>query len=138
MSETVETLEEAPRPTPYDRLGGSATIIAIANRFYDLMEQDPAYADLRAMHGRDLAPMREGLAGFLIGWCGGPRDWFAQGKCMFSLHRPLAITRETTQQWIDAMRRAINEVVVDDPQIAQVMAGVLEEMALGMVPAEPA
>jgi len=132
VDDSVENPVETPR-TPYDRLGGSATIRAIANRFYDLMEADPAYAELRAMHAPDLAPMREGLAGFMIGWAGGPRDWFAQGKCMFSLHRPMPITQTTAQQWVDAMRRAIGDVVVDDPQMVAAMSGVLEEMALGMV-----
>ncbi len=143
QDQTAEATEapavEAPkRPTPYDRLGGSETLIAIANRFYDLMESDPAYAALRAMHAKDLQPMRDGLAGFLIGWSGGPRDWFAQGKCMFSLHRPLAITQKTTQQWIDAMRIAIHDVVKDDAEMAKAMSGVLEEIALSMLPLEVA
>lgn len=137
MDESVEKTEDSPR-TPYDRLGGSATIRAIANRFYDLMDADPAYADLRAMHAPDLGPMREGLAGFLIGWSGGPRDWFAQGKCMFSMHRPMPITQATAGQWADAMRRAIGEVVAHDPEMVGAMAGVLEEIALSMVPVEPA
>ena len=135
VDDSVENPVGTPR-TPYDRLGGSATIRAIACRFYDLMDADPAYAELRAMHAPDLDPMREGLAGFLIGWSGGPRDWFDQGKCMFSLHRPMPITQTTAQQWADAMRIAIGEVVAHDPEMVGAMAGVLEEIALSMVPVE--
>ena len=136
VEDSVENPVKTPAKaggTPYDRLGGSATIRAITHRFYDLMDADPAYAELRAMHAPDLAPMREGLAGFLIGWSGGPRDWFAQGKCMVSLHRPMGITAITAAQWTHAMRRAITEVVVDDPEMVAAMSGVLEEMAMGMV-----
>ncbi|RVU05001.1 globin [Novosphingobium umbonatum] len=127
--------ETATKPvTPFQRLGGAETFHAIADRFYALMDADPAYADLRAMHGEDLAPMKASLAGFLIGWSGGPRDWFGQGKCMMSLHRPLPIAANTAKQWADAMRRAIGDVAPSDTEMAQALAGVLEEIALSMVP----
>jgi hemoglobin len=124
------------KATPFDRLGGQDVIHAIANRFYDLMDSDPAYGELRAMHGPDLAPMRASLAGFLTGWAGGPRDWFAAnpGRCMMSIHRPMSISKATAAQWTDAMRRAIKDVVREDVQMANAMAGGLEEIAMGMVP----
>ena len=74
---------------------------AITERFYDLMEQDPEFAELRAIHAPDLAPMRESLPLFLAGWAGGPRDWFERnpGKCMMSMHAPFPINRQTAEQW---------------------------------------
>lgn len=136
MNDTTEQVqaEQTARKTPYERLGGREVIVAIANRFYDLMESDPAYAALRAMHGADLGPMRESLAGFLTGWSGGPRDWFASGKCMMSMHRGLPIARETADQWAAAMARAIADVAPADRVMADAMAGVLEEIAGSMVP----
>ncbi len=133
----VAPVEAAPANTPaspYDRLGGQATIAAIANRFYDLMDSDPAYAELRAMHAADLTPMRHSLAGFLSGWSGGPRDWFEAnpGRCMMSIHRPMTINDATAGQWAAAIRRAIHDTVPADTQMANAMAGVLEEIALGM------
>ena len=127
--------ETAPLPaTPFDRLGGHHVMQAIANRFYDLMDSDPAYAELRAMHAADLGPMRISLPGFLAGWAGGPRDWFEAnpGRCVMSIHKPFAIRTEVAQQWADAMRRAIHDVAPGDEVLAKAMAGVLEEMALGM------
>jgi len=128
------TTETATVPTtPYERLGGQPTLRRIVDRFYDLMDSDPAYAQLRAMHAPDLAPMRDSLTSFLSGWSGGPREWFEGGKCVMSLHRPMAITAETSGQWMDAMRRAIEETVGEaDPQIAKAMLVVLEQMATGM------
>lgn len=138
MNDTTEQVqaEETARKTPYERLGGREVILAITNRFYDLMESDPAYAQLRAMHAADLGPMRESLAGFLTGWSGGPRDWFASGKCMMSMHRGMPIARETADQWAAAMARAIADVAPADRVMADAMAGVLEEIAGSMVPVE--
>lgn len=91
--------------TPYERLGGYVTIQRIVDRFYDLMDSDRTFAELRAMHGADLAPMRASLAGFLTGWSGGPRDWFDRnpGKCMMSAHARLDIRAHEAAQWCEAM-----------------------------------
>lgn len=120
--------------SPYERLGGAETLRQITDRFYDLMEADPAYAELRAMHASDLAPMRESLPGFLSGWSGGPRDWFEAhpGKCMMSMHKPFPISRETARQWADCMARAIADVAPQDREIAKGLSEVLGQMARGM------
>ena len=60
--------------TPFDSLGGHETFRAICERFYELMDSDPAYAELRAMHAADLAPMRSLLALLLAAWAVGLRD----------------------------------------------------------------
>lgn len=137
MATTADPTSPAPSQaaqTPFDRLGGLAVLRAITDRFYDLMETDPAYAELRAMHAADLAPMRQSLPQFLMGWCGGPRDWWDAnpGKCMMSLHGPFAITRDTAQQWAEAMTRAIADAAPADEAVAQAMTDVLTRMAQGM------
>jgi hemoglobin len=119
--------------TPYDMLGGQPTVEAIVQRFYDLVESDPAYAELHAMHKTDLGPVRESLTGFLTGWLGGPRDWFAKGGCVMSAHRPLDIGPEVTEQWIAAMKRAVIEVPVENRDLSLKMAEALGDMAKGMI-----
>ena len=59
--------------------------------------------------------MRESLAGFLDAWLGGPRDWFARrpGACMMSVHSSVPVTTETAEQWVEAMRRAVQDEGVD-------------------------
>jgi len=126
---------DAPAPaSPYDRIGGIAVLRQITERFYDLMDQDPAYRALREMHAPDLAPMRESLPNFLAGWAGGPRQWFEAnpGKCMMSMHKPFPITRETAGQWADAMTRAITDVSPPDADVAKVLTDALTQMARGM------
>ena len=138
MTTTIDTAAAATAPqqpnTPFYKLGGHDVMQAVVDRFYDLMESDPAYAELRAMHAPDLTPMRKGLTGFLTGWAGGPRDWFEAnpGRCMASVHKPFTISADVAGQWAEAMRRAITDVAPADENLAKAMAGVLEEMARGM------
>lgn len=119
---------------PFYRLGGAPVFEAICNRFYDLMEQDPAYTALREMHAPDLAPMRESLPKFLAGWAGGPRDWFEAnpGRCMMSIHKPFTMTKDTAGQWAEAMQRAIADVAPEPADMAKAMGEVLGDLARGM------
>ncbi|MCJ2187543.1 group II truncated hemoglobin [Novosphingobium beihaiensis] len=139
MTVETETKPAAANPganpnAPFYRLGGAPVFEAICNRFYDLMEQDPAYTELRAMHAPDLAPMRESLPKFLAGWAGGPRDWFEAnpGRCMMSIHKPFTMSRETAGQWAEAMQRAIADVAPEPADMAKAMGEVLGDMARGM------
>jgi hemoglobin len=98
---------------PYQRIGGAGVIRLMVDHFYDLMDSDPAYARLRAIHADDLAPMRDSLAGFLNGWMGGPRDWFGNGKCVMSAHAPFVIDADLRDQWLSAMRRAMTQISME-------------------------
>jgi hemoglobin len=119
--------------TPYDMIGGTAPIREIVDLFYDLMDTDPAYAELRALHAADLTPMRASLTGFLAAWMGGPRDWFEQrpGKCLMSAHKGVTISPETARQWAQAMRRAI-ESSSTDREFGAKLSGALSDLALRM------
>ena len=121
-------------PSPYERIGGRAVLQRIVDRFYDLMDSDPSYTALRAMHAPDLAPMRRSLAGFLVAWCGGPRDWFEEnpGKCMMSAHSGFVIGPDTADQWAEAMLRAVVEIAPADSEIAHLFAGRLGQIARAM------
>jgi hemoglobin len=126
--------ETATKPrSAYDMVGGQPAVRRVVDGFYDLMDGDPAYAELRAMHAADLAPMRASLTGFLAAWLGGPRDWFEAnpGKCMMSAHRGVTITESSARQWADAMTRAVRGGV-EDAVLADKMADALGGMALNM------
>lgn len=117
----------------YEALGGRATIRKIVDRFYDLMDADPAYAELRALHAPNLTPMRDSLTGFLTAWVGGPRDWFEAnpGRCMMSAHRGVAMSEASARQWADAMTRAARDGV-DDAALGAKLGEALADLALSM------
>ncbi|MGE4431339.1 MAG: globin [Sphingobium sp.] len=119
--------------TPYEMLGGSAVVMAIVDRFYRLMAEEAGYAELRALHAEDLTPVRDGLAGFLNGWLGGPRDWFDRGACVMSLHRAIPVSQEVARQWAEAMTRAIADQPGLDERLSVAMTERLVQMATGMV-----
>ncbi|MFZ5704755.1 MAG: group II truncated hemoglobin [Pseudomonadota bacterium] len=124
--------------TPFDMVGGETAVRAIVDRFYDLMDEEPGYAELRALHGPDLDPMRASLSGFLTAWLGGPRDWFVDnpGKCVMSLHGAIAVTAQTAQQWAEAMQQAIVEFGTEqglEPDFLRQMGDALRNMASAMI-----
>jgi hemoglobin len=128
------TAAPEPRaPTPFEAIGGVPSIAAVVDRFYDLMQTDPAYAQLRDLHGPDLTPMRASLTGFLTGWLGGPRDWFAArpGACMMSIHAPVPVTPQTASQWTHAMARALAEAGVES-ELCALIDEAFARMARGM------
>ena len=120
--------------TPFEMIGGHPVIRRIVERFYDLMDQDPAYGELRALHAPDLAPMRQSLAGFLAAWSGGPRDWFEEnpGKCMMSAHKGIMIGPQVAEQWAGAMNSAIADCGPENQVLGKEMADMLSRMALAM------
>ncbi len=120
--------------TPYERLGGADVVAAITARFYDLIEHDPAYAQVKAMHG-EFSRIREAFSGFLTAWLGGPRDYFDNGgPCMMSLHAKLGITSTAAGQWQAAMRRALMEQPGLDGAFREALSDALERMARAMAP----
>lgn len=122
-------------PTVFERLGGEPGLRRLVDRFYDLMDGDPAFAALRAIHADDLTPMRGSLTDFLMAWMGGPRDWFDQrpGACIVSAHGRLpGIDRETGEQWIACMARAADPLRARDPDFAAAMLDALSQMSRSM------
>lgn len=109
MGQTAESELQAP---PYELIGGEMTLRRLVDRFYDIMDSDPAAAELRAMHGADLAPMRRRLFEFMSGWLGGPRLY---DDCIVSAHRSLRITARERDQWVMCMTRAMAEADLPKP-----------------------
>jgi hemoglobin len=106
-----------PPRTPYEQLGGEATLRALVDRFYDLMDAEPEYHGIRKLHPETLASSREKLFMFLSGWLGGPGLYIERyGHPMLrARHLPYAIGAAERDQWMDCMRRAMTEVGVAEP-----------------------
>ncbi len=99
----------------FERIGGRDGLRRLAERFYAIMSERPEAAGIRAMHRGDLVPVTESLSEFLMGWIGGPRDWFMrEGRpCIMSLHRSLPIGTSERDQWLVCMNQAVAETVAD-------------------------
>ncbi len=103
--------------TPYALLGGDAGVRALVDRFYDLMELEPAYAGIRKLHQPDLAHARDKLYWYLSGWLGGPNRYIERfgHPRLRARHLPFAIGVAERDQWMACMRQALIECGVDEP-----------------------
>ena len=90
--------------------------MCIRDSFYDLMDLEPAYRELRAAHGSDLASARDKLFWFLCGWLGGPSyytDQFGHPRLKMR-HMPFSIGIVERDQWLACMDQAMGETGVPD------------------------
>ena len=110
--------EDLPvQESPFERIGGEPAVRALVDRFYDLMDLEPGYAELRAAHGSDLGQARQKLFMFLCGWLGGPSyytDQFGHPR-LRARHMPFAIGIKERDQWLLCMDQAMREIGLDEP-----------------------
>jgi hemoglobin len=102
--------------TAFEWLGGEDKVRALVERFYDLMDLEPAYAQLRAVHGSDLGSARQKLFWFLCGWLGGPAYYterFGHPR-LRARHLPFAIGIKERDQWVACMDQAMRETGVPE------------------------
>jgi hemoglobin len=102
--------------TAYSLIGGAESIRQLVDRFYDLMELEPAYAVIRQLHPVDLSASRDKLYLFLTGWMGGPdlyQEKYGHPK-LRARHLPFPIGSSERNQWLDCMQRAMDEVAIDE------------------------
>ena len=114
----TDPIDEAPsKPTAFELVGGEARVRELVDRFYDLMDLEPRYAQLRAVHGSTLDHAREKLFMFLSGWLGGPplyADRFGH-PMLRARHLPFAIGTVERDQWMACMGQALEEMEVPEP-----------------------
>ncbi len=109
-------IKEPNAPTPFETIGGEAQVRALADRFYDLMDLEPAYRLLRHVHGESLDKARDKLFWFLCGWLGGPQHYverFGHPR-LRARHLPFVIGIKERDQWLACMAQAMREQQVDE------------------------
>ena len=115
----MSAVDDEGRPveavTPFERLGGEPGVRALVDRFYDLMDLEPAYRELRAVHGSTLDDARDKLHWFLCGWLGGPNHYIERfgHPRLRARHLPYAIGLAERDQWLACMAQAMAEGGVD-------------------------
>jgi len=104
-----------PEEVPYDIIGGEATVRALVDRFYDLMDEDPDFYGIRKLHPESLSGSRQKLFMFLSGWLGGPQLYvneFGHPR-LRARHLPFAIATPERDQWLACMNRAMEDVGIE-------------------------
>ncbi len=118
-------IEERPTfATPFEWIGGEAKVKALTERFYDLMDLEPAYQALRAVHGTALVNARQKLFWFLCGWLGGPQHYTGRfgHPALRARHMPFKIGILERDQWLACMDQAMGETHVPEDLRANLRA----------------
>lgn len=119
MSDGPDTAgQSAPQEaeiTAFALLGGETGVRRLVDRFYDLMDLEPAYAHLRGLHPTTLEGSRDKLFWFLCGWLGGP-DHFVERfghPRLRARHMPFSIGVRERDDWMACMRQAMQDCGLD-------------------------
>jgi len=119
----------AAAATPFEMLGGEGAVRALIDRFYDLMDLEPAYAGIRKLHPSTLEGSRDKLYWYLCGWLGGPNHYverFGHPR-LRARHLPYAIGNAERDQWMACMTQAMRE-----EQVAADLAARLTQALSGL------
>jgi hemoglobin len=111
----MQTGDKPPFETPFEWVGGEQQVKALVERFYDLMDIEPDYKELRAAHGSTLQDARDKLFWFLCGWLGGPEHYterFGHPRLRMR-HMPFSIGALERDEWLACMDQAMKETEVD-------------------------
>ncbi len=110
------TASDTPPQTLYDVIGGQPRVRELVDRFYDLMELEPEFAGIRALHPPSTEGSRQKFYMFLSGWMGGP-DLFVEQyghPRLRARHMPFAIGTSERDQWLRAMAWAMEDVGIEE------------------------
>ena len=101
--------------TPYQLLGEEG-IHKLANTFYEVMDELPEAATIRAMHGENLDTIKTKLADYLTGWMGGPPRYHEKTGtvCLTEPHAPYRIGPDERDQWVFCFETALERIDASD------------------------
>lgn len=114
-TETQTDVQAEPQ-TLYEMMGGGERLRALVDRFYDLMQLEPDFAGIHAMHPVPNDSSREKTFMFLSGWMGGPDLYIERygHPRLRARHLPFAIGSAERDQWLRCMAWAMEDMGYDD------------------------
>lgn len=110
------TIDEPQQPSAFELIGGDTKVRELVDRFYDLMDLEPEFAGIRALHPTSLDGSRDKLYWFLSGWLGGPSlyiERFGHPR-LRARHLPYAIASGERDQWLRCMAWAMQDVGIPE------------------------
>ncbi len=101
--------------SPYIQLGGDHAVNALANSFYDVVEESSP--TLQAMLPKNTVNTRRKFYMYLSGWLGGPPLYEMKWghPQLRRRHMPFPIGAEEAAEWMRCMREAIAREEIGDP-----------------------
>jgi hemoglobin len=99
---------------PFDQIGGRDAVLALAERFYDLMqEREPALTALHELdaNGAVSRRSRDRFGSFLVGWLGGPQDYVAENghPRLRMRHAQVQVDIASRDAWLRCMFAAMDQ-----------------------------
>ncbi|MEC4721972.1 group II truncated hemoglobin [Noviherbaspirillum sp. CPCC 100848] len=112
----MTTEESNQQTTVFEHIGGADKVRELVDRFYDLMDLEPEFAVIRALHPTPLDGSRDKLYWFLCGWLGGPDMYIERfgHPRLRARHLPYAIASVERDQWMRCMAWAMQDVGIDE------------------------
>lgn len=107
--------EDQAQATLYDMIGGADKLRELVDRFYDLMDLEPQFAGIRALHPTTLDGSRDKFYWFLSSWSGGPDlyiERFGHPR-LRARHLPYTIATPERDQWLRCMALAMQDVGIE-------------------------
>ena len=109
-----------------DAIGGEPALRALVERFYDLMENDPAVHELHRLHfrGHGLEHTRQSQFEFMSGFLGG-RPYFRERFGHMNLrqiHEHVPIREADAELWLETFDRALSDVGMAGPAVEKMRA----------------
>lgn len=116
--------------TLYEAIGGEATVKALTDRFYALMDSLPEAARCRAAHPPDLTESAAKFNDYMIGYLGGPPIYMQKrGHPMLRRRHFVAeIGPQERDEWLLCFRRALDETV-EHPKLREIIWPPIERLA---------
>lgn len=107
--------DETQQQSAYQLVGGETKLRELVDRFYDLMDLEPEFAGIRALHPASLDGSRDKLFWFLSGWMGGPDLYIERHghPRLRARHLPYPIASSERDQWLRCMAWAMQDVGLD-------------------------
>lgn len=110
----MEIQTQMPEQTPYEAIGGEATVAKLVEAFYRRVARHP---DLAPIFPDDLTETRNKQFAFLTQFLGGPPLFSTEyGPPMLRRrHLPFPITPKRAAAWIECMIAALDEIQLHGP-----------------------